>query len=401
MSIKLSTISNPKKSLARAQSISLSSGAINSLELQVNINEPNQLKVVFNTQLGKGLYQFFLDGDFTGLRLTNVVNNKTVFDMAFIEMPKGRKETTSETGEIILMYESVSSILRDTESLPRQDILGVYRKRFSKNYFPSLAQNIFTWDVVTSSAKKFYSGFGSVYKELNTAIKEYSAFEWREVGIKNVSGEDKCLIEVGNPADRKLKGYYAEKLSNHISLNDGKNINISNLVQKKSGSVVRSLIPRIKNAGGADPASVDITFITSKNVGSVLQQGGFPLVPSGFRVQTISGQVEVYKVVNLSAPKNGYGDFTDIQTPASFNQSGANITEFLQVAYDRTVLSLRNRQEEISYDVDINTPFILPAGEPFKVNYVGIKPNNQKINLQETQYIGSGFTYDISNFITK
>lgn len=402
MSITLQTIENPKVSLSPNQNINLFGGGINNLELQVNINQPNQLKIVLNSKIGKSLYDFFITGSFNGLRLTNTTESKgKVFDMAFIKISESRKEAETETGEIEVIYESVSSLLGDTEYFPREDVLGIYKDFNSHSFFKSLVKSdYFVFDVITSDTQTFYSGFRSALEALNTGVEEYTAFTWREVGIINQGGVDKCLIEVGNPKDRKFKGFFAEKLNSHANLNDGQNIELSNVIIRETGILVRSLIPAIENSGGADPASVDVTYITENNIGQISSIGGFLLEQSGFRVQSPKGLVNVYKVTNTQAPQTGKGDFLNVQTPSSFNEGGQNVSEnFAQVAYNRAVASLRGKEEQKVYEVAINTPYLLPAGEPIQCNYVSVKPDNTKIIINGIQYIGSGFTYNISNFI--
>ena len=134
MSINLSLLSNPKTNLTRSFNIDLSLGAIQEIKLKVRTGEPNILKINFNTELGE-IYDLITSKNFTGLRLSQIVNGKTVFDMAFIEMPKGRKGTLTPTGEASLQYESLSSLLNDTEFYPKQSLMGEYRKWSSNDFF--------------------------------------------------------------------------------------------------------------------------------------------------------------------------------------------------------------------------------------------------------------------------
>lgn len=405
MSIQLSTIQNPKESLAIKQSIPLENGAIQSLELNVNINQPNQLKVAINPLVGKELYDFFLSNKFSGLRLQNFDDKLgLIFDMAFIELREGRQLESSETGESILLYESLSSLLSDTESFPRTDVLGVYQNFDSNSFFRKLTSStLFEFDIITSDSKKFFSGFENILESINLAVDEYPGFQWRETGIVQIGSSERVNIEIGKPEDRPFRGFKSEKLNPFANNNDGQNIEIINPILKGTGAIARSLIPRIENAQGADPSSTEVLFITNTNKNTITEQSGFPLLPSGFFVQTSKGLVEIYKVVNLNADETGYGAFTDIQTPSSFNEGGENvsITSYPQIAYDRAVSSLQSKQEKVSYEVAINTPFILPAGEPFDVLYIGQTATNQKFIIDERQYIGSQFVYDISNFVNK
>ena len=267
-------------------------------------------------------------------------------------------------------------------------------------FFKTLTNDFFYFDIITNETQSFFSGNGNVLESLNEGVEKYSKFHWREIGVINIGGVEKVWIEVGDPLDRPFRGYQAESINPMVDGNNGDNIEILNPTQRQSGNITRSIIPRIQNVQGADPASIDITFITDNNKDLVSETiPGFTLEPSGQKAKTAKGSTNIYKVVNQNADPKGRGTYTNIQTPTSYNEKGLNVSAFPQIAYNRAVWSLLQKEEKITQDIQVNTPYILPAGEPFIANYQNVLPNGDINTVAGTQYIGEDMEYTISEFI--
>lgn len=400
MSLQIFTVDNPRQSFEKSSLIDTNLGGISNARLIVSTNKSDLLEVTLSSEIGS-LYNFFVSREFRGLRVvyTDTAGRKT-YDKVFVELPKSRSQQRLETGEIIIKFESVSSLLQDMEHFPRISLMGENRTFNSVSFFSNLVNDKFFFRVLNSVDKTFYSNIGSAWDALNQAVEQFGNFAWRELGMETIAGQERCVIEVGDPRSRPFKGYKSENVNKYISGNDGLNILSSNLIERISGASAKALIPRIANVTGADPAIVDKLFITDNNFRLVTLDSDYPLVDSGMRVKTLKGETAIYKVVSSSGLNSSYADFFDIQLPTSFSSGGIDLGSrfFVQQAYEQTILALKKVEERSIYEIDFEIPFILSSGEPFEVYYIYTLPTNEKVEINGRYYVGDNTIYDLSQF---
>lgn len=400
MSLQIFTVDNPRLSFEKSSLIDTSLGGISNARLVVNVNSSDLLEVTLSSNIGS-LYNFFATREFRGLRLVYTdIKGRVTYDKTFVELPKSRSQQRLETGEIIIKFESVSSLLQDLENFPRLGIMAENKTFNSISYFNNLVNDRFYFDVLNSVNKTFYSNIGSAWDALNQGVEQFGNFAWREIGMQNIGGQERCVIEVGDPRNRTFRGYKAENVNKHISGNDGVNILSSNLIEKISGASAKALVPRINNVTGADPAVVDKMFITDKNINLITINPDYPVVDTGMRVKTVTGEAKIYKVVSSQGLDTSYADFYNIQVPTSFSSGGVDLSSrfFIQQAYEQTVLALKQVEERSIFEIDFETPFILSSGEPFEVYYIYTLPSKEKVEINGLYYIGNGVVYDLTQF---
>ena len=290
--MQISTI-EPRSSITKQDSIPLDTGGITRAIINMESAKQYQLAITINPKIGSEVYDFLVENRASGLRI-----NHNGFDMAFYRKRGGTEATKYLNDEVRINYRSVDGLLDNTRLYPRpfekNFIYSGTTEAFLNQLSPAFHFVYIGGDEEVPRIDSYETGVLDNFTMLNDVVKRRFGHTWRNLGIQNIGGVEKPVIQWGD-FDNLDPLYEASNYGQSQNVFDEKRIFISDIKRTDSGEVVTHLTPYIDQGGGTDNGSA--VFLTNPGADYILSD--FPLVPS-------LSDPNIYEIFNKVAEDVGY-----------------------------------------------------------------------------------------------
>lgn len=390
----------PYTSLAIVGQVPLTTGGVTELELSMDTNIHNELKMTINPVL-ESHYDFLKNNPNAGVRVRQLDDDQSViFDMAFIKDRQAQFENAS--GRVNLTFRS-STLLLDLNNIryvPKYTVWNGGAFKLISQISPN-----FIWELVGNDVDiSLQTGTMGNIELLNKVVETVGNWSWREKGIDSLT--NKTVIQVGD--FRKLGVTETARFFENDDIFDTKTIRIVGDPKiNLNGDSITHLAASGLNSGGESAVKSSTVFLDDPQADYV--KADFPLVDIGERDD--SGKI-LYYIFNLSTYSNlGFNKLEKKEISLSSNSQTIVSNEIKndfdykkaqKNVYNQAVAYLRKKSFGQSYSFDFRFPRLILPGTKLYLNYskyhTYFDKTREIINTSEVVYL-KDLKFDLTKFI--